>query len=425
MRQFPSFLRIASVALALIAGCDSPQPFEPGVDADGISSARQYPKSELVAPTSATAAASSDTQIDIRWQDNSTDETKFEIYRATPLVQFSPTILLNSPPANVIAYSDKSVTLGVEYCYWVRAVRVTGNKIITSAPSNTVCAATPVIPPPLPLLAPTNTRIGLYSAHEFTILWDYTAASETGFELHRSTTGPTGIFTLRIQASPYQRGAGDSGLTAFVEYCYMIRAVQDIRGVRFFSPFSNVTCGRTVPPPAEGTTAKPVSSDLVEVQWYAIGHSFRIERSIDGGASWSAAQGSMTSLRAFQTAAPSEQTVCYRVINYLEAYEAEPSNSACTAAPRAPTGVTATAEESGIVNLTWTDNSSVEDGYEVRGWLPECWQDWDGNQYCDGYSEYVLANLPPNTSSYRGSGLDLTVYAMKDGGYSSKGTPVQ
>jgi hypothetical protein len=265
----------------------------------------------------------------------------------------------------------------------------------------------------------------LYSAHEFTILWNYTATSETGFEIHRSTTGATGIFTLRGQASPWQRGVSDSQLTAFAEYCYMIRAVQDVRGVRFFSPFSNITCGRAVPAPAEGTTARPVASDAVEVKWYAVGHTFRVERSVDGGGSWSVAQGTMTGLATFHAAAQSEQSACYRVINYLEGYDAAPSNSACTAAPRPPTGVTATTEASGIVNLTWTDNSSVEDGYEVRGWLPECWQDWDGTQYCDGYSEYVLANLPSNTTSYSGGGLDLTVYAMKDGGHSSKGTPVQ
>ena len=411
------------MAVMLATGCDSPQPFDPGVDADGVAAARQYPKADLIAPTNFTAAAVSDSQIDMTWQDNSNDETKFEIYRTTPTVQFSPTVLLNSPGANVTAYSDRGVTYGLEYCYWVRAVRATGNRIITSGPSNTVCAATPVVPPPQPLLAPTNARIGLYSAYSFTVLWDYNAAGETGFEIHRSTTGPTGVFSLRSQASPYQRGAGDGDVTAFAEYCYMIRAVQDVRAVRFFSPFSNVTCGRAVPAPAEGATARPLSSDVVEVRWNATGNSFRIERSIDGGASWSTAQGAMTELRAFQTAVQSDQTVCYRVINYLETYEAEPSNSACTAAPRAPTGVTSTVEESGAVNLTWTDNSSVEDGYEVRGWLSDCWQDWDGNQYCDGYSEYVLAYLPANATSFRGGGLDLSVYAMKDGGHSTKGTP--
>ena len=425
MQRFPSLIRVGSVAVMVIAGCDSPQLLEPGVDADGISSARQYPKSELTAPTNFTATAVSDTQIDMTWQDNSNDETKFEIYRMTPTVQFSSTILLTSPGANVTSYSDKGVTYGLEYCYWVRAVRATGNRIVTSGPSNTVCAATPVITPPPPLLAPTNARIGSYSAHELTIGWDYPSASETGFELHRSTTGPAGIFLLRVQASSYQRGISDWGLTAFTEYCYMIRAVQEVRGVRYFSPFSNVTCGRTVPAPAEGTTARPVSSDAVEVQWYAVGHTFRIERSVDGGASWSIAQGAMTDLRTFRATAQSEQSACYRVINYLDGYDAAPSNSACTTPPAAPTGVIATTDASGMVDLTWIDNSSVEDGYEVRGWLIDCWQDWDGIQHCDGYSEYVLADLPPNTVSFRSGGLDLSVYAKKDGGYSSMGTPAQ
>lgn len=130
--------------------------------------------------------------------------------RSDPTVQVSPTILLGSPGANVTAYRDKGVTYGLEYCYWVRAVRATGNKVITSGPSNTACAATPVITSPPPLLAPTSARIGVYSAHEFTVVWDYTAASETGFEIHRSTTVQQEFSrcAARPHPAPRRRGFG-------------------------------------------------------------------------------------------------------------------------------------------------------------------------------------------------------------------------
>jgi titin len=64
------------------------------------------------------------------------------------------------------------------------------------------------------------------------------------------------------------------------------------------------------------------------------------------------------------------------------------------------------------VELHWTDNSLVEDGYEVQRW----------DEVLGGWS--IVADLPANASSYRDEGLTADVWywylvrAKKDGGYS-------
>lgn len=422
MRWIPGLVKFTSASALLLAGCDASKALDPLLT-DETAAARASGGTDVAAPTEALATPVSDTQINLVWKDNSTNETKFEIYRSTPTVQFSPTILLASPAANSVTYADAGVTKGLEYCYMVRAVRVTGNKTVPSTMSNTTCELTPPIPPPAPLIAPSNTVIGLYSANEMTILWQDNSSNETAFEIHRSETGPTGAFVLRATAYANSTGAGDAGLTSFAEYCYKVRAVYTNRNVVAVSPFSNVACGQAVPAPAYDATARPETSNLILVQWYATGRNFRVEQSTNGGTSWSVATGTMVGLSSFQTATQPEQNVCYRVINYLETYNAAPSNTACTAAPAAPTGVTATTLQSGVIRLTWNDNSSVEDGYEVKGWVEDCYRDWDGNESCYGWSEYVVAILPPNSTSYESGGVDLSVRAMKHGGHSSRGTP--
>src|SRR5205807_649665 len=68
-----------------------------------------------------------------------------------------------------------------------------------------------------------------------------------------------------------------------------------------------------------------------------------------------------------------------------------PSNTACTAFPFAPTNLVAKAVDGQTIDLTWTDNSAFEDGYEV--------------QRCCQTGSIVVANLPANAVSYRDAGL--------------------
>src|SRR5204862_1112799 len=90
---------------------------------------------------------------------------------------------------------------------------------------------------------------------------------------------------------------------------------------------------------------------------------------------------------------------------------AEPSNIDCTVIPFAPTDFVAVAVDGHTIDLTWTDHSAFEDGYEV----------W---RCCEAGPE-VRVNLPANATSYRDVGLTVNtryayqVRAKKDHGYSA------
>jgi hypothetical protein len=88
----------------------------------------------------------------------------------------------------------------------------------------------------------------------------------------------------------------------------------------------------------------------------------------------------------------------------------------CTAPPAAPTGLVASTQSGLAIELTWTDNSNVEDGYDIQRRYDYC--------YYGCYEYYVsVATVGPNVTSYRDEGLSpglfhYIVVALKDGGQS-------
>lgn len=62
-------------------------------------------------------------EVDLVWQDNSTQELGFEVWRSTDNVNFS---MIASLPANTTAYSDTSVATGTVYYYQIVAFNNSG-----------------------------------------------------------------------------------------------------------------------------------------------------------------------------------------------------------------------------------------------------------------------------------------------------------
>jgi len=75
-------------------------------------------ESPPAAPTDLTVVAVSDSQITIVWRDNSSDETRFEIWRA---VFSSDLYLWSQVGENVTSYTDSGLESGTTYSYMVRA----------------------------------------------------------------------------------------------------------------------------------------------------------------------------------------------------------------------------------------------------------------------------------------------------------------
>src|SRR5207237_10453047 len=94
---------------------------------------------------------------------------------------------------------------------------------------------------------------------------------------------------------------------------------------------------------------------------------------------------------------PAEQLSCYRIIASTNTGgDSAPSNVRCTALPATPIIITWSSPDAHSIEIAWTDNSAVEDGYEIvrqNGALPS-----------------VVFSVAANATSYRDTSI-VTGYA--------------
>src|SRR5207302_3039192 len=342
--------------------------------------------------------------VQITWADNSINEDGFRVERAGS--DAGPwTTLVSTSPGSTSIQDGNSTPSQERVCYRVVAFNKSGD----APPSNTACTAFP--------FAPTNLVAKAVDGQTIDLTWTDNSAFEDGYEVQRCCqTGSIVVADLPANAVSYR----DAGLAPNAQYSYTVRAKKD----QDFSAPSNYASAitATAPPSAPVAGAYPASSSIITVYWYdtsGIAETFRVERSFDGGTSWTA----FGSLVPGQTSRDDdgrtpEQQVCYRVYAANSRGESGASIPACTAPPIGPTDLGATTVDYQSIGLTWTDNSAVEDGYWVL-------------RYDYSYGDYVIvAELPANTTTFTDTGLwsdtwySYYVVASRDGGTSDYSNPV-
>src|SRR5437879_950257 len=339
--------------------------------------------------------------FDVSWSDNSSDETGFRVERAA--TSAGPWTAVGTTSANGTSLADYLVNYTYDdrpACYRVFAVNSYGD----SDPSNVDCTAMPAMP--------TNLKANPVGGTSVDLSWTDNSAVEDGFGVWRAGGGADWsiVATLPANTTVYH----DAGLTADNTYLYAVHAMKDGGSSYDTDPVQVVLA--TKPPAApSGLGVQPTSSSSVYGLWLDQSSNeagFRIERSSDGTGNWVTAATTAIDEYYFNEAGLSaEQQACYRVFAFNNLGDSPPSNTACTTPPAGPTGLTVAAVDATTVNLAWTDNSAVEDGYEV-------WVD-------DGYGNvYAVASLASNTTTVAYADPYCTycyayfVVAVKDGGYS-------
>jgi hypothetical protein len=167
-----------------------------------------------VAPTDLAATAVAEDQIDLTWQDNSTDEDSFDIQRKTGSGSFATIATVD---ANVTGYSDTGLTPDTTYTYRVRAV----NGSLTSGWSNENSATTL---PPEPPVAPSDLAAGAVSQTQIDLSWTDNSDDEDSFEIQRKTG--SGSFSTIATVGAGVTGYNDTGLTPGTTYTYRVRALK-------------------------------------------------------------------------------------------------------------------------------------------------------------------------------------------------------
>lgn len=179
------------------------------------------PEEPPVAPGNLEASASSCTQIDLSWTDNSDNESGFEIERDGSL--------LTTVGANVTFYADTTVFEDTTYSYRVRAFNDAGS----SAYSNEASATTPPCGTDLPE-APTGlTAKQPGAALKVMLGWTDNSTNEEGFKIYRD-----GVVIASV--GPDTTSYVDESISPSTTYFYTVCAYNS-SGERCSGPVSITT----------------------------------------------------------------------------------------------------------------------------------------------------------------------------------------
>src|SRR5438876_9308149 len=165
-------------AIVLFSGCGAKQPLSAPTDQNPtLDAAAQKGPSHLNANPLPGA-------ISLGWQDNSPNETGFQVLRSTTGASGTFTTIATTA-AKVTYYTDSGLDPKQQYCYKVQAI---GQQKRVIGVSNTVCAT------PLPLEPPAASKVAAVLLNTWTvqITWTDNSINEDGFRVERagSAAGP-------------------------------------------------------------------------------------------------------------------------------------------------------------------------------------------------------------------------------------------
>jgi VCBS repeat-containing protein len=175
-----------------------------------------------IAPTALSAAATSTSQITLRWTDQSTNETGFKIERKLGISGAWAQIA--TVGANVTTYIDANRTVGQTYYYRVRAYNNAGNSTLSNETSARI--SLPAVPATLRVIAASSSQISL--------IWADQSSNETGFKIERKT-GVNGAWAQITTVGPNVMTYTDTNRAASTTYYYRVRAYNGVGN----SPYSN------------------------------------------------------------------------------------------------------------------------------------------------------------------------------------------
>jgi hypothetical protein len=312
------------------------------------------------APTNLTATAVSASAIDLTWNDNSAGEEHFEVERRTSGGSFER---IAQTAANATSYKDTGLVANTTYVYRVRATSAAG----ASDYSNEATATTTNVP-----AAPSNLTAEALGQTQIKLNWDDNSDNEDAFEIERRTGNDdfARIATVAAGVDTFT----DTGLDANTRYTYRVRAK---RGTSFsdYSNEASATTNSSAPISPTNLTATVLTASRIRLEWIDRSDNeegFELERAFGGGGF----------VRVIRTAAnvttyedkgltPST-TYTYRVRAFNSGGSSDYSNEATATTlpppppPAAPGSLTATAESTTRIRLTWQDTSDVEESIEIE-----------------------------------------------------------
>jgi titin len=353
--------------------------------------------SSPIPPSNVSALLGSWPQVTITWTDNSSNETAFRVERGPS--SSGPWATLGEYAANTTQTTDYYPSPWSEQQRFYRVVAV--NAI----------GETPSVPGWIWFLDQTMYLTAIASsATSIDLTWPDESDHEDGYELQRA--GADWVWSTLAIAGANSTSYRDATVAPDVLYYYRVRP----RNGTSYAYWSHVASAIASASPPQSPTALvyPYGSTAITINWGELAPSvtgLRVERSMDGGVSWA----TFVTVDRYQYSIVDaertpEERACYRAIAINTAGESSPSAMGCATPPAAPSNVVISDIGDGQMEVRWTDNSSVEEGYVVV--TTSCLDD-----FCVYVDYYMDANATSVQFSASESFVD--VWAIKDGGYST------
>ncbi len=288
----------------------------------------------LPAPDSLAVTGKTASSISLSWSDVS-GETGYSIERAADNVDFKQ---VGTTVADVTTYTDTGLSDAQQYFYRVRAQDGSG----VSVPSGIVSDITRAG-------AVTNLRAISYTTNKIVLDWTE-ASGETGYRIERSFNG-TSAWTTVGTAGKNVTTINNTGLAGSTQYYYRVVTI-DGGGD---SAISNVIAASTRLGTVGGLAFDNVAFGLVTFHWTTLTGttSYRIERSTDGGSTYTAIASNVATTSYSDTAVTALQEYYYRVVGVNSLTESSaPSGSIHAIVPTADLPAPWLTQDVGAVGAT-------------------------------------------------------------------------
>jgi hypothetical protein len=350
--------------------------------------------------TALTSAVDSTGEIDLAWQDNSTNETTFEVEKVTGSLGQS-WALLATLPANTTTWRHVGLVPTEGHTYRVRACLATA----CSAYSNEASART-AARPPSPPPAPSGLAASAPTSDEIDVSWRSNGSnvtttpntSELQYRIGTSTTWLSAV-TQPVGNNSYQH----VGLTPLTTYTYRVReCITATLCSAYSAEVAATTRSAATPPTApSGLTAMAVSTSEIDLAWQdnsTTETTFEIQTIVGlSGQTWALLATVPANTTTWQhTGLQPQSGHYYRVRACLDtacsAYTPMASANVPPLTPSAPTGLSVAVASPTQINLTWQDNSGTENNSKL--------------EYRVGASTtWNVIVLPRDSHSYQHTGL--------------------
>ncbi len=363
------------------------------------------------APTSLSATANGTTRIDLSWTAPADDGggaiTGYKIeWSADGNALWNE--LVADTGSTTTTYSNSGLRPGQTRHYRVSAI----NSTSTGAPSSVASATTDAVAPD----APTSLSATASGTTQIDLQWTAPAnnggTNITGYGIEWSADGNAPWADLVADTGSTTTSHSDTGLQPAQTRHYRVSATNSAgTGVPSSVASATTAAQATAPDAPTSLSATASGTTRIDLQWTAPADDggenitgYKIEWSADGNAPWNdlvADTGSTTTSHS-DTGLQPAQTRHYRVSAINSAGTGTPSSAASAttdaAAPDAPTSLSAAANGTTRIDLSWTapadDGGGAITGYKIE-WSA------DGNAL---WNELV-ADTGSTTTTYSNSGL--------------------